>query len=213
MKPIVMLVLLAVNLGVAIRETSSRASNQRGVKEFAEKKYEAAAQSFTKANEIRPDAETAFNRGTAEIAAGKRSQGSATLAAALADPKLRADALYNRGNSALASNAYEHAVRDYTDVLKLRPHDAQAKRNLEIALEKKKEQDQANSGAGGTQQTPQQNQPRPQQQPSAGAQRQQQPQQAEGPDAEALLRSVQQQEQEERRRMKAAGRARERVGW
>lgn len=214
MKPLIVLILLAVNLGGALRSTSSHAANERGVKQFEQKKYDAAAQSFAQAQEIAPSVVTAFNRGTAEIAAGKPSQGSATLTAALNDPRLRADALYNRGTSALTAKAFEHAIRDYTDVLKLRPSDANAKRNLEIALAKKKEQEKQNAGAGGKQQTPQQNQPqKQQQQPSAGAQQQQQPEQGNGPDADALLRSVQQQEQEERRRMKAAGRDRQRVGW
>jgi Ca-activated chloride channel family protein len=212
-KPFVILALLAVNTAAATRATSSHAATTRGVKEFADKKYEAAAKSFAEAQEIRPSAEIAFNRGTAEIAAGKASQGSATLSAALNDPRLRADALYNRGNSALTAKAYEHAVRDYVDVLKLRPNDANAKRNLEIALIKKQEQDKQSSGGGGQSQTPQPNQPQKPKQPSAGAPQQQQPEQGSGPDAEALLRSVQQQEQEERRRMKAAGRDRQRVGW
>ncbi|HEX8153754.1 MAG TPA: tetratricopeptide repeat protein, partial [Thermoanaerobaculia bacterium] len=130
---------------------------------------------------------------------------------AVKDPKLRADALFNRGNSALLSNAFEHAIRDYTETLKLRPNDMAAKRNLEIALEKLRQQQKRNSGAGGKQNPQGSKQNQQQQQPSAGAQQEQQPQgQA---DAESLLRSVQQQEQEERRRMKAAGRPRERVGW
>lgn len=213
MKPFVIVALLAVNLGTASRPTSSHAASARGVQEFEQKKYGAAADSFAAAHEIRPSAELAFNRGTAEIAAGKRSQGSATLSSAIQDPRLRGDALYNRGNSALQANAFEHAIRDYIDVLKLRPSDMNAKRNLEIALTKKQQQDRQNSGAGGNQQTPQQNQPQKQQQPSGGAQQQQQPQQGNGTDADSLLRSVQQQEQEERRRMKAAGRDQQRVGW
>lgn len=213
MKPFVILALLAVNTAAATRSTNSYAANARGVKEFAEKKYAAAAKSFAQAQEIRQSAELAFNRGTAEIASGKASQGSATLSAALNDPRLRADALYNRGNSALTAKAYEHAVRDYIDVLKLRPSDVNAKRNLEIALNKKKEQDKQSSGAGGSQQTPKPNQPQKPNQPAAGSPQQQLPEQGSDPDAEALLRSVQQQEQEERRRMKATGRDRQRVGW
>jgi Ca-activated chloride channel family protein len=212
MKPLIVIALLAVNFAAATRATSSHAANARGVKQFEQKKYDAAAKSFAEASDIRPSAELAFNRGTAEIAAGKPSQGSATLASAIEDPRLRADALYNRGNSALAASAFEHAIRDYVDVLKLRPSDPSAKRNLEIALAKKQQQDKQSSGAGGKQQAPQKNQPQ-KQQPSAGAPQQRRPEQGSEADAEALLRSVQQQEQEERRRMKAAARDQQRVGW
>jgi Ca-activated chloride channel family protein len=122
------------------------------------------------------------------------------------DPALRADALFNRGNSALSAKAFNHAIRDYIDVLKLRPDHAAAKRNLEIALRQRENSQRAGAGqkqqSGGQQQ--QQNQARagqPTDQPPRGEM-----------DLEALLRSVQQQEQEELRRMK--GRAAEgRVGW
>src|SRR5207249_3296931 len=79
----------------------------------------------------------AFNLGTAQIAAGNREQGSSTLARAMENPGLRADALFNRGNSALAANAFDYAIHDYVEALKLHPKDPGAKRNLEIALAKK----------------------------------------------------------------------------
>lgn len=207
-----LLFVLALNVSAFIRDTNSGAANTRGVKEFTEKKYNAAATSFAKAHELKPSSHTAYNLGTAQIAAGKRAQGSATLDTAVKDPKLRADALFNRGNSALLSNAFEHAIRDYTETLKLRPSDMAAKRNLEIALEKLRQQQKRNSGAGGQQNSQGSKQNQQQQQPSAGAKQEQQQPQGQA-DADALLRSVQQQEQEERRRMKAAGRPRERVGW
>ena len=206
MKPIVLLVILAAAL--PIRETNSRASNQRGLQRFEAKQYDEAAKAFGDANARAPSSRTAFNLGTAQIAAGRRTQGSATLATAVKDPALRAAALFNRGNSALSSNAYEHAVRDYTEVLKLQPKDIAAKRNLEIALRKQEEQKRSGASGKQDQKGGEQNQ---QQQPSAGGQ--QQGQQPKGEtDAEALLRSVQQQEQEERVRMNS-GRIRERVGW
>ena len=100
---------------------------------------------------------------------------------------MRADALYNRGNSALAAKALDHAIRDYADALRANPNHAAAKRNLEIALQRR-EQQRRNASASG--QRNQQGQSQQQQQ--APAQGQQQP---KGQiDLEALLRSVQQQE-------------------
>jgi Ca-activated chloride channel family protein len=212
----VKLLVVAVGLlGVAgignfIRETNSHAVAARGVKAYEAKQYAEAVRSFATAQELAPSARGAFNLGTAEIAAGAREQGSARLAEAIKDPELRADALFNRGNSALAAKALDHAVRDYTDALKANPAHTAAKRNLEIALMRREaEQQQKQSGASGKQDQKGQQQQPPQQQQASPGQQKPQPGQV---DLDALLRSVQQQEQEELRRMK--GRAPEGpVGW
>jgi tetratricopeptide (TPR) repeat protein len=191
------------------RETNSHAAAQRGTTQYSRQKYDESARSFARADKLAPSAKSAFNLGTSQIAAGRTTDGSATLARAMTDPSLRADSLYNRGNSALASKAFEYAIRDYVEVLKLRPHDAQAKRNLEIALDRLQETKQQSGGKQGQQQPSPSQQQQSQKAPSAG-QKQQQQQQG---DAEALLRSVQQQEQEELQRMKRARGETTRVGW
>jgi len=188
------------------RDTNSHAATARGVKAFSNKKYADAVKSFGKANAIAPTPARAFNLGTAEIAANKGEAGSATLGAAMRDPSLRADALYNRGNAALAANAYDYAIRDYSDSLKLRPSDSAAKRNLEIALRRKAMQQKSGSGdqGGNSMQPPQQKskpEARDQEQPKSDA------------NTEALLRSVQQQEQEELQRMNKPARRKAHVGW
>ena len=199
-----------VGVGDFVRETNSHAAAARGAKAYEGKQYAEAVRAFTEANALAPSLRGAFNLGTAEIAAGQREQGSARLAEAIRDPELRADALFNRGNSALAAKALDHAVRDYTDALKANPGHAAAKRNLEIALMRQAQQQQQEGGAGGKQdQKNDSQQPPKQQQPSA--QGQQKPQ-AGQVDLEALLRSVQQQEQEELRRMKGQG-PQGPVGW
>jgi Ca-activated chloride channel homolog len=187
-------------------EVGSRIASARGADAFEQKQYGKAVEQFRRAHELAPSPQNAFNLGTAQIAAGQREQGSATLAAALKDPKLRADALYNRGNSALAAKATDHAIRDYADALRADPRHAAAKRNLEIALQRR-EQQRRNSSSN---QQNQQGQGQQQQQQQAPAQGQQEP---KGQlDLDALLRSVQQQESDELRRMKGkAGEAR--VGW
>jgi Ca-activated chloride channel homolog len=186
-------------------DTNSHAASARGRKAYAEGKYAEAVKEFARALELAPSSRNAFNLGTSQIAAGRREQGSSTLSEVIKDPALRADALFNRGNSALAAKAFDHAIADYSEVLKLRPRDLAAKRNLEIAYARR-ESARRQSASGKDQNQPGKNdqqQPRPS--PSAGNQKAQ-------PDIEALLRSVQQQEQEELRRMK--GKAAEgRVGW
>ena len=189
-------------------ETNSRASSARGAKAFAAKEYAKAAEAFRRAHELAPSPQSAFNLGTAQVAAGQRELGSATLTEAIKDPALRADALYNRGNSALAAKALDHAVRDYTEALRANPHHLAAKRNLEIALQRREQQRRSSASSGQKQQqgqSPQQPQPTPQ-----GGQQQPKPGQL---DLDALLRSVQQQEQDELRRMKGKASGEARVGW
>ena len=199
------LIVLIANWLTFWRDTNSHAATARGVKAFTEKKYRLAADSFRKANAIQPSAARAFNLGTAEVAGGNREAGSATLGAAMREPSLRADALFNRGNAALAANAYDYAVRDYTDALKIRPSDPAAKRNLEIALRKRAMQQKSGGGGGGG------NTMQPPQQKSRLEAREEEPK--GDANAEALLRSVQQQEQEELQRMNRPAKRKGHIGW
>jgi hypothetical protein len=199
--------------GRFLADTNSHAATANGIKAYKAKQYGPAAQSFAKANSYAPSPTTLYNLGTAQIAAGKREEGSAALTAAMKEKSLRADALYNRGNSALAASSYDYAIRDYVDALKIRPGDLATKRNLEIALNRKMQAQQSQSGQqknpNGS--SPQQQQKNQQKTPSAGQQQQRQPQQ--DANAEALLRAVQQQEQEELERMKRVRAQKGRIGW
>jgi tetratricopeptide (TPR) repeat protein len=197
-----------------LHDSNSHAATTKGVKAYSAKQYGAATQSFAKANGYAQSPTTLYNLGTAEIAAGRREEGSATLTAAMQDKSLRADALYNRGNSALAANSYDYAIRDYVEALKIRPSDVPTKRNLEIALNRKMQAQQSQSGKQNNPNgsNPQQQQKNQQKTPSAGQQHQQQPTQRDA-NAEALLRAVQQQEQEELERMKRVRAQKGRVGW
>lgn len=214
MKPLI-LILLAVSPAAlwqrVWKETNSYAAAQHGTKQYAAKNFDGSTKSFGESDHLAPSPRSAFNLGTAQIAAGKTTEGSATLSRAMRDPSLRADSFFNRGNSALQSKAYEYAIRDYVETLKLRPNDPGAKRNLEIALEQLQQQQQQKSSGGrpGPKQPSPSQQQQQQKSPSAG-QQEQQPQQG---DAEALLRSVQQQEHEELQRMKRARAENVRVGW
>jgi tetratricopeptide (TPR) repeat protein len=192
------------------RETNSHAATARGVRQFAAKKYAEAQKSFATSSSIASTPGRSFNLGTSQIAAGNREAGSSTIAKALADPSLRADALFNRGNSALAANAFDYAIRDYSQTLRLRPSDAAAKRNLEIALRRKQAMQKQQSGGNGSQQN---RGPQPQQKPQPSPQQGGQPQPKSDPNVEGLLRSVQQQEQEELQRMHRPSRERVHVGW
>jgi len=193
------------------RATSSYAATARGVSQYAHGKFKEATASFTDADTIKHSPDSAFNLGTAQVATGNREQGSSTLARAMTDAKLRADALYNRGNSALAANAFDPAIRDFADVLRLRPNDAQAKRNLEIALRKKAQEQESGAGRQKNPQGAQQQQAQNKPAPAPGDKQTNEPKGQT--DADALLRAVQQQEQEELSRMRRVRPETARVGW
>ncbi len=204
-------ILLASGLTVApfLRDTNSRAAAKRALAAYAKHDYAGAVAGYRAAAAIERTPLRELNLGTSEVAAGLQEEGSTLLGRAMRDPHLREAALFNRGNAALASNAFDYAIRDYTAALRLAPDDAAAKRNLEIALKRKAQQDQQQNGGGpGVQQTPaaQPNQPAQSPQNSKA-------QPKGNADLEALLRSVQQQEQEELARMRAARAVRGHVGW
>ncbi len=205
----ILMLVLALNLPQLWRDTNSHAATAHGVKAFQQQKYSDAASAFAKANRIAPSPQRAFNLGTAQIAAGNREQGSSTLARAMEDRRLRADALFNRGNSALSANAFDYAIHDYVEALKLQPKDAAAKRNLEIALVRKRSMQRQSTGSRNNQQgsSPKQKPENPEQSSRDPKQR------SDQENVEALLRSVQQQEQEELQRMHRAKPEKVHVGW
>ena len=203
MKGLAAIVLASLSLGGLWRESSSHAASESGRHAFETKEYARSVERYERARALAPSRVAAFNLGTAQIAAGARGDGAASLAPAIEDPALAADAYFNRGNGALASKALDRAVLDYVNALKANPNHAAAKRNLEIALARREAQRRASA-----QQQQQQPQPQPAPRPQQGQQKLPRGQ----ADLDALLRSVQQQEQEELRRMKArAGEAR--IGW
>ena len=177
------------------------------MKAYTKRDYPAAVKDFRTAGGIAPSPLRDFDLGTAQIAAGLREAGATTVTRAMRDASLREPALFNRGNAALASSAFDYAIRDYIAALRLQPGDVAAKRNLEIALRRKAQgEQQQKSGANGGRQSPPPQQPSPS--PADG-----QPQSKGRTDPEALLRSVQQQEQEELARMRAQRAVRGHVGW
>ena len=199
----IVLLVLAIDVARVWHDLNAYLANGRGVKQFQAKEYGKSTPSFEKANAIKPTPARQFNLGTAQVASGDRERGAAALDKAMSDPRLRADALYNRGTSALAAKAYDSAIRDYVDVLKLRPNDAATKRNLEIAHALKRAMQQQNQRGG----------PRPQSQKPQPQTSGEQPQKKGETDLDALLRAVQQQEKEELSRMHRARGEKLRVGW
>jgi len=185
-------------MGRFTRESNSRVAATRGIEAYRAGDFREAAEEFETASASNDDPMTAFDLGTSLIAEGETERGLETLGRVLDDPMLASVARYNRGNGALSQDRVEQAIEEYTEALRIDPTNVPAKRNLEIALERKREQQApAPSESPGADQGAQP--------PGSGEQ--------EGNELEALLRSVEQQEQEELRRMRRARGERRPIGW
>ncbi|HSN68384.1 MAG TPA: tetratricopeptide repeat protein, partial [Thermoanaerobaculia bacterium] len=169
-----------------LRPSNSQRLTESGRSAFVEGRMGDAVASFGAAAAIRPDEIARFNLGTAKLAAGDAT-GAPILdeLAAGAHPVGR-DALFNLGNAALSAKKWDDAIARYAEVLRRSPRDADAKRNLEIALRQRQaEQERGDQG-----------QPSPQPTPSQGEDEQQQPQPAEQGEGkeemspEEILRSI-----------------------
>ncbi|HVR43960.1 MAG TPA: hypothetical protein VMS56_11025 [Thermoanaerobaculia bacterium] len=194
------------------RPSNSERLTEKGRKSFAEGRFAEAVERFAAAAERRDDPVAIYNAGTAEIAAGRIDEGSARLGTLGGlDSAAALDALFNTGNGALMRQQWDDAIASYAEVLRRSPGDFDAKRNLEIALQRRLSSQQQRSQDGES---------RPQPMPSAGEEDQPSPPppgSGEGREEmtpEEILRSIAQQEKEELQRMRRE-RARDRrvVGW
>jgi Ca-activated chloride channel homolog len=193
------------------RRSNSEAEVKRGIAHYEKKDNPAARKSFQEAARLRPGPVTAFDLGTAEVATGNIPRGAELLTKASEDPVLRPDALYNRGNGALAANQLDAAIEDYMATLKIRPKDKDAKRNLEIArIRRQSSQRRSPQQPSQQKPDPQQQDQEQQNQPNPGNQEGEKQEQT---DAESLLRSVEEQEREELSRMRRSRPQPMRVGW
>jgi tetratricopeptide (TPR) repeat protein len=140
---LVLLVLLAFaapSAGAAMVEGTLRAGN----KKYAEEKFDDALALYGDASGLRPsDPRPLFNAGDALYRLERDEDATAafgSIAARREAPRdLRADALYNLGNTRLRARDYGQAVEAYRRALALAPGDEDARHNLVIALHHRKE--------------------------------------------------------------------------
>ncbi|MBX7184438.1 MAG: VWA domain-containing protein [Vicinamibacteria bacterium] len=124
----------------------SRETN-KGLKAWETGDAAQALAAFEKARAARPDsAVTRFNEAVAQAKAGKGPEAIETFTALSREKNdLGFESHYNLGNALLGAQQLPGAVAAYRDALRLRPDDARARRNLEIALrqlqQKKKDQE------------------------------------------------------------------------
>ena len=113
----------------------SRETN-KGLKAYQSGDAAGALAAFEKARAARPDSPvTRFNEAVAQVKAGKTPEAIETFTALTREKNdLGFESHYNLGNALLGTQQLPGALAAYRDALRLRPDDARARRNLEIAL-------------------------------------------------------------------------------
>lgn len=174
--------LLAVALALAICPGSVRPAhagpagsaasrNNEGNRLYDQKRYDEALKMYTDAQAARPDApELHYNIGNVLFRKQEYDKANEEYLKAQSsiDPALEQAAVFNRGNALLMQGRFQEAVGAYVQALRARSDDADAKRNLELALKLLQEQAKQPKGGGSKDQQKQdQNQegaeaPRPQ---------------------------------------------------
>lgn len=150
--------------------------------------YDQALRGFADHQTERPDdPELSLNVGAAQYKLNDFEAADSQFyrAAAIGDDELRAQALYNLGNSAYRQGQLEDAVDFYMASLEANPHDLDAKFNLEFVREEMRRRQQQNQDN----QNRQQNEQQEQEQEDQGAQ-----QQSEGDQGQEEQPSGQQQD-------------------
>jgi len=145
-------------------------SNREGGRALEQGDVEGAIRSYEEALEMAPDdPRLSYNLGNALARAGRLEEADRAWqrAVTLGEGELRRDAWFNRGVAALGAEAAQPAARSFVEALVVDPADAEARRNLELALrrlqqQQQQQQQQPSQGGDDGQQQEQEQQPQPQ---------------------------------------------------
>jgi len=127
-------------LGVCVLLAGAAAPSTRvaeGNKKYTAGDLAGALSDYTAAQIDDPDSPgVRYNLGNVLFRQGEFARAAEEYRQALsaADPELRARARFNLGNARFMAKEYQQAAEEYVGVLKDRPADEDAKRNLELAL-------------------------------------------------------------------------------
>ena len=174
--------LLVLLLAAAPAAASAASLVENGNRAFQEGRYDEALRLYTEAQVEAPDApEIHLNIGNVLFRKGEYAKAREEYRRAwtAGERSLAGAARYNSGTSSLSAGEYRDAVTDYHEALKMDPEDADARRNLELALMRLKEQQPPKGGP------PKENQQEGRQQSPSASDPNQGPQQPERKDESA----------------------------
>jgi len=187
---------------------SPRALNEQGNKAYRGARFEDALRAYTEAQVRSPGSpEIQYNIGNVFYRQEDYERATEAYRKALegARGQMRRDAAYNLGNARFQARDYAGAAAAYRGALTLDPTDRDAKRNLEIALQRLQNPPPPPPSKGGPKdREPQQSKPpqdsqpnRPQDSPEDQRQQQQpSPQDLDRQEAERLLEALEQEERD-----------------
>jgi Ca-activated chloride channel homolog len=122
-----------------------RRLTEEGRQEYGRGNHPQALSAFEGASAARPgDAGTRFNMADALYKNGKFDEAGELFKALGQDPKspLAGPARFNLGNALYQKKDYPNAVQAYKDALRVKPEDADTRKNLELALRALREQEE-----------------------------------------------------------------------
>ncbi len=114
---------------------------KKGNEHFQGKRYQSAIEAYRKVQLKNPDSpEVLYDLGSALYKVDSFQEASQDLETAVKtqDPKLKAQSLYNYGNTQYRLGNFEKAIESYKKVLDIDPNDKDAKYNLEFLQKQKK---------------------------------------------------------------------------
>ena len=174
-KHIIVLIVTLIFI-TACGESAARYNNA-GNQDYEAKDYSEAVDDYVAAQREDPDVpEPYYNAGNAYHRQGNFESAAAQTQQSLriSEGEVAQNSYYNLGNTFFEVEDWPAAIEAYKEALKLNPNDADAKYNLELALQNLQEQQQQQQQQGGGQGQPQENQNQ------GGGQQQQQQQQNQG---------------------------------
>jgi tetratricopeptide (TPR) repeat protein len=130
----------------ALSAQDPHAQLRRGDDAYAKQRYKEAEKHYREAADLKyGNPQALYNLGNSLYQQGNWADAAVRFsqAANAADSNVeRADALHNLGNAQLKQHKYKEAVQAYEQSLRLRPGDAGAKQNLQMAKKRLKEEQQ-----------------------------------------------------------------------
>ena len=130
--------------GTVCHADKAHVENEKGIAAFEEKKFDESASHFTEAAVERPDSPALkFNLGTALSEKNETEEALKQLGAAadgFSDPKQKAAAHFNAGNTRFLAGDLENAIVEYSRAVKLDQESEDIRYNLERAVRKLRQQ-------------------------------------------------------------------------